>query len=224
MSEKKLISWFEKRREELIVSKTKEHMNSVTLCVQEFGRALELHQSGDDASAINSLDRAVAYEHEADGYENLIYEELSKGELDAKDRYDLMRMVRQADYIADKTKSVCRILKVILTTDVSIEPEMMERVLALGKTTVKATENLRDAVNDLGVNNAHCKVALKSVNELEKVADDQYYEAKTFLFSKESSSVRSLIMQKDLIEAIEATSDYCKSTAEMVDLLIVSGR
>ena len=224
MSDKKLISWFEKRREDLIVAKTQEHINVVALCVQEFERAVEHHSKGDDTTALESIERAMTYEHEADGIENLIYEELSKGELEPKDRYDLMRLVRQADYIADKIKSVSRILKIIMTTDCQIDPAMLEHVLKLSKTTTKATITLKEAINDLGSNNAHCKVALKTVIELEKVADDQYYEAKTFLFSKEPKSLRVLILQKDLIESIEQASDYCKSTAEMVDLLIVSGR
>ncbi len=217
MSEKKLLSWFEKEREDIIVQLTKQHIARVVLCAEEFERAFDSFLNNDKATMKGAIERVVTYEREADAKENTIYEELSKGELEPKDRYDLMRMVRQADHIADWLKGSSMDLKLIADQNLQFDEITTDKINTLIDTTLKAVTTLRNATLKLGTDDPGCRKLLKEVNALEKAADKEYFEAKTQIFSKGTKA-------NDLISSIEQASDYCKSTAEMMELLIVSGR
>ena len=223
MSDKKLLSWFEKKREAKIVSQTQEHIAAVVLTVKEFQRAVDLLEKKDTKGALHSYERVFTYEHEADLIENAIYEELSKGELEPKDRYDLMRMVRQADQIANQMKSAARNLKITNNANMNINEAMMKHLVDMIGTSLKAVTSLNDAIMSLGVSDKDCKSHINKVEGFEKIGDKQYYNAKNDMFCTGLDS-NTVIILHDLFRAVEQCTDYCKHTASMIDLLIVSGR
>ena len=223
MSEKKLLTWFEKRREANIIKGTQEHIQIVYLCYKEFKEANELIFKGEKGAGMSALERSMRYERDADQIEIRIYEELTKGELEPKDRYDLIRLVRLTDYIADWTKTSCKNLKIITSVDIKVDDTMDNYIKSLNQVGLEAVEHLKTAMNHLGTDDHACLSELKRVNQLERKADDIYFEAKTYLFTKDLSA-RTLVLLRDYLHSIEQITDYCKSAAEVMDLLLVSGR
>ena len=114
-----MTDWFGKRRESVIAKGIRDHAEKVGDTVSELNRAFGAMANNDHIKALEALKRMDFSEKEADNIEERMSEELSKGDMDPKEREDLMRLVRRMDYIADWSKEAGMNLQLILEANVS---------------------------------------------------------------------------------------------------------
>ena len=114
MSEKKYSIWFAKRRESTVVEGTKAHVLKIVDTCQELVNAVGAIKEKDEVKAKAALARLEQHERAADIIELSLNEELAIGELPAKEREDLMHLVKRIDHVADWTKSAGRNIDAII--------------------------------------------------------------------------------------------------------------
>ena len=116
MSDKPLLDWLERRKESSVIVKARQHIGKVLDTAVDLDRALGFQLSGRRDEIPEALHRVEMDEKAADNLEVSIFEELSRGDMDPKEREDLMRLVRRIDDIADWFKVAGRNLELIVET------------------------------------------------------------------------------------------------------------
>jgi predicted phosphate transport protein (TIGR00153 family) len=223
LSEKALLSWFSRRKESVVASKTLDHAMKIADTVVELDKAIGAAMAEDRTAAMDALHRLMMRENEADTIERELFNELSRGELEPKDREDLMRLVRNVDLVADWAKVAGRNLQILIETEIHISKDVWARFKEITMSTVDCARLLVKTVEAFGVNADHVIDKAAEVNRLERVIDDLYYRIKKALV-KSTADPRVVILLNDLLAGIENASDFCKDAADTLAVLVLAGR
>jgi predicted phosphate transport protein (TIGR00153 family) len=223
LSEKALLSWFSRRKESVVASKTLDHAVKVADTVVELDKAVGAAVAEDRTAAMDALHRLMMRENEADTVERELFSELSRGELEPKDREDLMQLVRNVDLVADWAKVAGRNLQILIETEIHISKDVWARFKEISMSTVDCAKLLVKTVETFGVNADQVIDKASEVNRLERVIDDLYYRTKKALV-KSTADPRVVILLNDLLAGIENASDYCKDAADTLAVLVLAGR
>jgi predicted phosphate transport protein (TIGR00153 family) len=223
LSEKALLSWFSRRRESVVASKTLDHAVKIVDTVVELDKAVGAAVVEDRTAAMDALHRLMMRENEADTIERELFSELSRGELEPKDREDLMQLVRNVDLVADWAKVAGRNLQILIETEIHISKDVWARFKEITLSTVDCAKLLVKTVEAFGVNADLVIDKAAEVNRLERVIDDLYYRIKKALV-KSTADPRVVILLNDLLAGIENASDYCKDAADTLAVLVLAGR
>jgi predicted phosphate transport protein (TIGR00153 family) len=194
----------------------------VDTCVEldkSIGAVLSSNRSG----AIDALHRLMMRENEADTVERELFNELSRGELESKEREDLMHLVRRVDLIADWAKVAGRNLQILIETEIHIPKEVWAEYKEMSKNTVDCARMLSKTVEAFGQDADQVIIHAREVNRIEHVIDDLYYRTKKALV-KSTADPRAVILLNDFLEGIENASDYCKDAADILSILVLAGR
>ncbi len=222
MNERKsLLDWFEARRESVIMGGIKAHARAVHDTVAELNRAVNHLCKGQKDKALESMKRLLVEEKEADKDEQFITEELSKGELESKERGDLLRLVRKMDSIADWSKESAMNLQLLLEANVQVPADLWQRYCRMTDTLEKAATELRISLDYLGLNNDEAAKHEREVERLEHALDDMYFATKKeILFA--NIDPKAVFLLRDMLHGIENSADSCKDVADMIHILITS--
>jgi predicted phosphate transport protein (TIGR00153 family) len=223
LSEKALLSWFSRRKESVVASKTLDHAVKIADTVVELDKAIGGAVAEDRTAAMDALHRLMMRENEADTVERELFSELSRGELEPKDREDLMQLVRNVDLVADWAKVAGRNLQILIETEIHISKDVWARFKEISMSTVDCAKLLVKTVEAFGVNADQVIDKAAEVNRLERVIDDLYYRTKKALV-KSTADPRVVILLNDLLAGIENASDYCKDAADTLAVLVLAGR
>jgi uncharacterized protein len=222
LSERKsLMEWFGKRRESVVMSGIRDHVRAVGDSVSELNKAVTALCGADKEKALEALNRMLLSEKEADNIEKRISEELSKGDMEAKEREDLMRMVRRMDYIADWSKEAGMNLQLILEAGVKVPINLWSHYHEMTIELEKATKELRASIENLGINHELANKHSREVERLEHVLDEMYFVTKKeILFS--DTDPRAVFLLRDMLHGIENSADSCKDVADIIHILLTS--
>jgi predicted phosphate transport protein (TIGR00153 family) len=223
LNEKALLSWFSRRKESVVASKTLDHAVKVADTVAELDKAIGGAVAEDRTVAMDALHRLMMRENEADIVERELFSELSRGELEPKDREDLMQLVRNVDLVADWAKVAGRNLQILIETEIHISKDVWARFKEISMSTVDCARLLVKTVEVFGVNADQVIERAGEVNSLERVIDDLYYRTKKALV-KSTADPRVVILLNDLLAGIENASDFCKDAADTLAVLVLTGR
>jgi predicted phosphate transport protein (TIGR00153 family) len=223
LSEKALLSWFSRRKESVVASKTLDHAVKIADTVVELDKAIGAAVAEDRTSAMDALHRLMMRENEADTIERELFSELSRGELEPKDREDLMQLVRNVDLVADWAKVAGRNLQILIETEIHISKNVWARFKEISMSTVDCAKLLVRTVEAFGVDADQVIERAGEVNQLERVIDDLYYRIKKALV-KSTADPRVVILLNDLLAGIENASDFCKDAADTLAVLVLAGR
>ncbi|MBI0582844.1 MAG: DUF47 family protein [Methanomassiliicoccus sp.] len=222
MNERKsLLEWFGKRRETVVMSGIRDHVRIVGDAASELNRAVTALCGSDSEKAMEALNRMLLSEKEADTLEERISLELSKGDMEPKEREDLMRLVRRMDFIADWSKEAGMNLQLILEAKVKVPCSLWSHYHEMTIELERATKELRASIENLGVNDERAGRHSREVERLEHVLDELYFVTKKeILFS--DIDPRAVFLLRDMLHGIENASDSCKDVADIIHILITS--
>ena len=189
--------------------------------VIELEKSINSALNSDKEKAIASFDKLSSIEHEIDELRRIVFEELTRGNLQSKDREDIMHLVKRLDQMADHVKDASR--AVILLLEAEVPKEMWKQFAKTAKDLVDCATTLRKAIENLGTNPAKAMELAKQIDKIEQRVDKKYLKSKALLlkYSKETDAATILLL-KDLIEEMEHVADACDDTADYVRILTVS--
>jgi predicted phosphate transport protein (TIGR00153 family) len=216
-----LLEWFGKRRESVVMSGIRDHVRAVGDATSELNKAVTALCGSDPVKAMDALNRMLLAEQEADSLEERMSMELSKGDMEPKEREDLMRLVRRMDYIADWSKESGMNLQLILEAGVKVPCSLWSHYHEMTIELERATKELRASIENLGINEAMAEKHSREVERLEHVLDELYFVTKKeILFS--DIDPRAVFLLRDMLHGIENAADSCKDVADIIHILITS--
>lgn len=222
MSERRsLLEWFGKRRESMVIRGLRDHVLAVGDSTAELNKAVTALCNMDSEKAMEALNRMLLSEKEADNIEERISVELSKGDMEPKERESLMRLVRRMDFIADWSKESGMNLQLILEAKVKVPVSLWSRYHEMTIELERTTKELRASIEQLGVNEELADKHSREVERLEHVLDDLYFVTKKeILFS--DIDPRAVFLLRDMLHGIENAADSCKDVADIIHILLTS--
>ncbi len=223
MSEKALLGWFSRRRESVIASKTIDHVLKIVDTCVELDKAIGAVISDNRSGAIDALHRLMMRENEADTIERELFNELSRGELNPKDREDLMHLVKRMDLVADWAKVGGRNLQILIEIELHIPTDVWAEFKEISKNMVDCARSLAKTVEAFGEDADRVIKWARETNRIEHVIDDLYYRTKKAMV-KSTADPRVVILLNDFLEGMENASDFCKDAADIFSILVLGGR
>jgi uncharacterized protein len=218
---KSLLEWFGKRRESVVMNGIREHVRAVEDAVSELNKAVSSLCSDDQVRAKEAIARLMISEKEADTIEEAIATELSKGDMEAREREDLLRMVRRTDNICDWAKESAMNLQLILEAGVKVPVSLWLRYATMTKELEKAAKAVHAAVDSLGVNNERAETLRREVSRLEHLLDELYFSTKKEILFSEIDP-RAVFLLRDMLHGIENSADSCEDVADIIHILLAS--
>ncbi len=216
-----LLDWFKVRRESVIMNGVRNHAQKIGDTVSELNRAMIALTESDKERALDAIKRLIYSEKEADKLEEMISEELSKGDLEAKEREDLLHLTQYMDNVADWAKEAGMNLQLVIEANVSVPLFMWQKYAEMTKELDFAAKQLRNSVDSLGVNNDAVINYGKAVGFSEHKLDEMYFSTKKEIFFAEMDP-RAIYLMRDLLHGIENSSDSCKDSADIIHILVIS--
>lgn len=205
----------------MVMSGIRDHVRAVGDATSELNKAVTALCGSDPTKAIEALNRMLLFEQEADSLEERMSMELSKGDMEPKEREDLMRLVRRMDYIADWSKESGMNLQLILEAGVKVPCSLWSHYHEMTIELERATKELRASIENLGINDEKAERHSREVERLEHVLDELYFVTKKeILFS--DIDPRAVFLLRDMLHGIENASDSCKDVADIIHILITS--
>jgi len=213
--------WFSKRRKSKVLEMADRQMTLAIDTVLELEKAINAALNGNKLEAIASFNKLSTAEHEIDELRRIVFEELTRGNLQPKDREDIMHLVKRLDQMADHVKDASR--AVILLLETEVPKEMWEQFAQTAKDLVACAKTLLKAIEKLGTDPVKAMELAKQIDKIEGQVDEKYLKSKALLLkiSKETDAA-TIMLLKDLIEEMEHVADACDDTADYVRILTVS--
>lgn len=210
---KRFMSWFSARRRKRLLKLIREHARLTIETVTGLIRLIENWQKGDRDSVIRTFNKVSAAEKEADELRRKIVATLMGGVLEPEERSSLLRVIREADWIADWAHEACRIAIVLLPYNVP--DKIKEHCRIMAEVTLKATIGVKDALNRIFESPHYIVEVADSVERLEEEVDKLYEDARRE-FIKESTNLAPgiAVMLAYLLDAIENVADRCEDTCD----------
>ena len=213
--------WFSERRKSKVLEMADRQMTLAIDTVIELEKAIDAALKGDKERAIASFEKLSRVEHEIDELRRIVFEELTRGNLESKDREDIMHLVKRLDQMADHVKDASRAVIVLLEAEVP--KEMWEQFAKTAQDLVVCAKTLRKAIENLGTNPAKAMELAKEVDKIEGKVDKKYVQSKALLLkSCKDTDAATVLLLKDLIEEMEHVADACDDTADYVRILTVA--
>lgn len=199
------------------------HAQDVGDTIIEFNRAMSSLCQGEKEMALDALKRSFLAEKAADAREQSLAEELSRGDLEEKNREDLLHLVRRMDYAADWCKEAGMNLQMIVEIGIPVPSTIWNKFCIMTRELERMAKSLKVCVDNLGVNNDLSIKAQKEIEESEHIMDELYFTMKKEFFMS-SMDARALYLMRDLLHGIENSADAFKDSADIIHILIVAQR
>ena len=209
---------FSKRRKTKVLEMADMQMTLAIDTVIELEKAVNAAQNSDKAKALASFNKLSGIEHEIDELRRIVFEELTRGSFQSKDRADIMHLVKRLDQMADHVKDASR--AVILLLEAVVPKEIWKQFAKTAKDLVECATTLRKAIENLGTDPVKAMELAKQIDKIESQVDEKTLKSKALLlkYSKETDTA-TLVLLKDLIEEMEHVADSCDDTADYVRIL-----
>jgi predicted phosphate transport protein (TIGR00153 family) len=213
--------WFARRRKSKVLEMADKQMILAIDTVIELEKSINAALKGNKEKATSSFNKLSAIEHEIDELRRIVFEELTRGSLQSKDREDIMHLVKRLDQMADHVKDASRAVVVLLEAEVP--KELWQQFAETAKDLVDIAHALRKAIEQLGTDPTKAIELAKQIDKIEGKVDKKYLQSKAMLlkYSKQTDAATILLL-KDLIEEMEHVADACDDTADYVRILTVS--
>ncbi len=221
----RLLPWFEKRRKSKTLMLAQRQMMKAIDTVNILESALTAFCEANNEEAERQVERLFLEEAEVDNLRRAIFEELSKGELPVNYREDLKSLIVRLDRLADNIKDAARNIEVLSKARATAPKEVLARVLQIGKDLVECTRYLDMSIEALGTDPDKARELTLKVDAYEGRIDDEELDLKIlFIRTAKEVNAPTLMVLKDLVEAMEQASDMCDDTADYVRTLAVDER
>ncbi len=222
MSDSKLLlEWFGSRRESKVMGQLTAHSLKIIDTVTELDRSVHWMSLGEQKAANEAIERLMISEREADNFEEMVNEELSKGGIGAGERGDLLRLVRMMDNIADHTKEAGMNIRLFMDLDLEVPPCIWETIKGMTSLLIMSCRHMRRALEKLGVSPEGALSSRMMVEQCERDLDELFYNTKRILMGQDIS-FREVFIVREVLHAIENASDYAKDTTDMLHIIVTA--
>ncbi len=201
----------------------RDHIAKVVDAATDLDTLMDAAMRGRPDGMEAAFKRLAMDEKAADNVEIALVEELTRGDLPAKDREDFMRLASSADMIADWLKVSGKNMDLLLESNVPIPPEVWLSFKEMTKNTLDCARALKAMIDVFGVDNERMLRAREEVKRLENVVDDLYFDNRKILLKLYAGPGVVLILS-DLLTGIENATDYCKHASDTLLSLALRGR
>lgn len=159
--------------------------------------------------------RIKQIEHESDTVTHQIFELLNRTFITPIDREDIHNLANNLDDTLDLIDAV--VARIALYRVESLTADMKEQVRVFGE----ATAEVRSMVGDLSrlSKSPDFQARNRTIHRLEKEGDMIYRRAMAALFSKCAGPLE-VIKQKDILEGLENSIDYCQSLSDIAEQIM----
>ena len=223
MNEKGLSVWFVKRRESTAARHLREHVTKVIDTAVDLDTAFAAILEGQRDGVLDALKTLMLDETAVDNLEVTLFEDLSKGELEPKQREALMRLVRRMNDVADAIKQGALNLELLLDWRRSVPKDFWYLYKEISKNLVDEARALRAALGAFGRDDNEVLTHRQEVKRLEGVIDDTYFRLRKTLI-RSAPDPRAMVLLTDLLTAIENASDRTKDASDMLYILVMANR
>ncbi len=213
--------WFLKRRQSKILDIAYRQMTVALDTVNDLERAIKGAYTKNPKASEKAIERLFGIEEEVDVLRRAVFEELTRGNLPAVEREDIMHLVKRLDMMADHVKDSARNVKVLLYSEVPEEiwEAFCEMAVGLSKTAAV----LRDSLKNLGDDPSKARAISEKVEDEENKVDQKFLEIKSLLLKHgQTMGAAILILLKDLLDSMEEAADSCADTGDYIRILTVS--
>jgi predicted phosphate transport protein (TIGR00153 family) len=219
LSEEKYSMWFSRRRESNVMDGVKQHILKVLDTCEEMEKAIASVLQKDETNARQAIQRLYKDEKAADNIEIGLNESLAKGDLDPKEREDLMHLVKRVDHIADWAKSATRNIEIIIDAKIEVPEKIWKGIQNLGHRVVEGARETKQAMDYLGQDTEKFMVHHANVDRIEHEIDDFYFAVKKELMSSMSLDPRVMFVMRDIIHGLENAADNCKEAVDLMHII-----
>jgi len=223
LSETGFSTWFVKRRGSMAAKHILDHATKVLDTSIDLDKAISWLQEGRSENALAAIKALYLDEKAASSIEVTLFEDLSKGELEPKQREALMRLVLRMDDISQNTKQAGLNLELIAQSKKLVPKEFWTMYKDLSKRFVAQTGALRSAIEAFGQSDDDVLKRREEVKNIEQQIDDAYFNLRKKLILSSSGPLALLVLM-DVLTWVESASDRAKDAADMLYILVMANR
>jgi hypothetical protein len=214
-----LLKWFERRREEKVLTLVRRHLATTMSAVEDMEKAVRAAAVDDEREMRSRIDRVTNAEREADGLRREVMNELARGELPPADREDLMHLVKRVDMVADWSRETARILN---ATQIGQVPRNLKRAcVEMAEGVKECASALQRSVSRIAEEPEEALRAADQVERREEMVDGLFQNARGLLAGETEIKVGVAILMNELFEALEMVADSCEDACDQVRVIIV---
>jgi len=212
--------WFEKRRKDKVLDIAYRQMTLALDTVNDLERAVKAIFTGDKDGARTTIERLFLIEEEIDNLRRTVFEELTRGNLQFRDREDIMHLVKRLDVMADFVKDSAR--SVMILVDYEVPEEVWRAFSEMATGLVRCAATLKEGLKLLSENPQEARRISLKVEEEENKVDKQYLKIKSLLLKYgDKMNPATLMILKDLAEYMEDATDSCADVGDYIRVLTV---
>ena len=200
-----------------------DHATKVLDTAIDLDKAISWLQESRNENALASIKALYLDEKAASSIEVTLFEDLSKGELEPKQREALMRLVLRMDDISQNTKQAGLNLELIAQSKKQVPKEFWNMYKDLSKRFVAQTGALRSAIEAFGQSDDDVLKRREEVKNIEQQIDDAYFYLRKKLILSSSGPLALLVLM-DVLTWVESASDRAKDAADMLYILVMANR
>ena len=215
---KNIIGWFGKRKEGFLQKGIHEHVITVQDCITELGNAFTAMASGNNSAASKAIQRLYVLEHEADGLEKSLCDQMSIGELGPQDREDFLHFVKKSDGIANWCKQAGIYLQLIMDINAFVPVHVLEMFTSAASDLRSEVDALINAITALISGSNNLMECVREVKEQERRLDKAYESIMKAVLTSDMDH-RATTLTLRMLDSIEEAADTCKSCSETISIL-----
>lgn len=218
-----LLEWFKERKWSKTMGHLKKMIEAVQSCSIELHSSLVFFDEDKIVDALASLKRLYQKENEADFLQKELFDSLREKEnlLKPSVREDLMRIIRQIDFIADWIKVAGRNFELILELEIDIPKKLAKNFVKMSEKLTEIIQPMKNVINLLSGNYEEIPAEMERISSIEDEIDNLYFDTKKILALTDRKA-GSIILFNDLLEGIENSADSCQENSSMIKILLYS--
>jgi predicted phosphate transport protein (TIGR00153 family) len=214
-----LIKWFEKRRETKALTTVQRHLALTMGIVEDLDKAIAAAIGNEEKEMRKCVERVASSEKEADTLRRKVMDEISKGELSATDREDLMDLVKRVDMVADWSRESTRILGAIPMKEVP--KSIKDEITIMVNSVRECASSLQKCVNKMMTKPEEALQAADAVEREEEKVDDIHEKARILIGREDLPRAGVAVLISQLFEAIEMIADSCEDACDQIRIIMV---
>jgi len=214
-----LVKWFEKRRETKALTTVQRHLALTMGIVEDLDKAIAAAIRNEEKEMRKCVERVASSEKEADTLRRKVMDEISKRELSATDREDLMDLVKRVDMVADWSRESTRILGAIPMTEVP--KSIKDEITIMVNSVRECASSLQKCVNKMMTKPEEALQAADAVEREEEKVDDIHEKARILIGREDLPRAGVAVLISQLFEAIEMIADSCEDACDQIRIIMV---
>jgi predicted phosphate transport protein (TIGR00153 family) len=214
----KILEWWVSRRKSKVLTLAERQIDMAMETVKLLDEASGIIFGGSGGDPMRAMEALFAEEESIDDVRREIFEELSRGEMQPRDREDLMHLVKRIDVLADYIKDSARDLMTLKDSNLPAEIRALYSEMVRGLR--ECANALRGSIEKLGSDVSEAVELSKDVDRMEHSIDDAHLKSKSLLIKYGGDMNPAVLMiLKDLADHLEGAADVCADTADYVRIL-----